>query len=61
MRLVYKSKIEQVDVDTLQDKPPYVTTNKDIYKLIQIKFYTGCYVLISYRYVHITIIMENSS
>lgn len=33
MRLVYKSKIEQVDVDTLQDKPPYVTTSKEIYKL----------------------------
>lgn len=32
MRLVYKSKIEQVDVDTLQDKPPYVTTNKEMYK-----------------------------
>lgn len=33
MRFVYKSKIEQVDIDTLQDKPPYVTTNKEIYKL----------------------------
>lgn len=58
MRLVYKSKIEQVDVDTLQDKTPLCNNEQ---RNLQIKLYTGCYVLIRYRYVHITIIMENSS
>lgn len=57
MRLVYKSKIEQVDVDTPRQTP--LCNNEQ--RNLQIKLYTGCYVLIRYRYVHITIIMENSS